>query len=149
METFFREIQIQDIPDLFYVRVRTDENNLSMEELESLGITGKSVKRKLQSSFAGFLCEIAGKVVGFAMGDKSTGELWVIAVLPEYIKRGIGTKLLSLLENWLEVSGCSEIWLTTDLDTSLRAYKFYLDNGWEDDYINDDLRYMKKRLTRS
>ena len=81
------------------------------------------------------------------MGDRITCEMWVIAVMPEYINQGIGTELLRLMERWLWGCGCKKIWLTTDNDKRLRAYSFYLKNDWEDDYIHDDLRYMKKIRT--
>lgn len=145
----YRPIEPADIPDLFAVRTATDENNLSREELTAMGITEESVLERLRQNHRGWLCEAHGRVVGFAMGDKSTGELWVIAVLPEFIGRGIGSRLLALVEEWLWSCGCDELWLTTDLDTKLRAYSFYRKHGWEDDRIEDGLRYMKKRKGRS
>jgi hypothetical protein len=81
----FRKIAPLDIPALFAVRVSTHENRLTLEELTALGITEESVKEKLSGSFHGWLCEADQRMVGFAMGDKSSGELWVIAVLPGYI----------------------------------------------------------------
>ncbi|AIQ62788.1 hypothetical protein PSTEL_06415 [Paenibacillus stellifer] len=62
----------------------------------------------------------------------------------EYINKGIGTGLLQLVENWLWESGSKALWLTTDVDTRLRAYSFYRKNGWEDDRLEDGLRYMVK-----
>jgi ribosomal protein S18 acetylase RimI-like enzyme len=74
--------------------------------------------------------------------------MWVIAVLPGHIGRGIGGALLEKAEAWLFSEGCSELWLTTDLDTRLRAYLFYKKHGWRDWKIENGLRYMKKmRLT--
>jgi ribosomal protein S18 acetylase RimI-like enzyme len=143
----FREITEDDIPDLFAVRVATHENALSREELSSLGITEESVRDKLRGSFRGWLCEVDHEVIGFAMGDRSTGELWVIAVLPECVGKGIGSRLLTLVENWLRESGCSRLWLTTDLDTTLKAYSFYRRHGWVDDRIADGIRYMVKTLS--
>jgi GNAT superfamily N-acetyltransferase len=140
----FREITTDDIPALFEVRTQTDENNFTREELLSLGIDYDSVRERLTTTCKGWLCETEGKVTGFAMGDRETGELWVIAVLPEYIKRGIGGRLLSLVEKWLFSKGCVRLWLTTDIDVELRAYSFYLHNGWHDDKIEDGLRYMYK-----
>jgi len=89
------------------------------------------------------------KVVGFSMGDKSTGEMWVIAVLPEYIGQGIGSVLLTAVERWLAESGCARLWLTTDIDTSLKAYAFYRKHGWVDDRAEKGLRYMTKNIQRS
>ncbi|MFZ6027588.1 MAG: GNAT family N-acetyltransferase [Chloroflexota bacterium] len=141
-----REITENDVPALFAVRVATHENRLTRAELTAMGITEASVKERLRGSFKGWLCEDGGRVVGFAMGDRSTGELWVIAVLPDYVGRGIGMALLQKVEQWLAASGCSRLWLTTDVDTSLRAYTFYLRQGWRDDRLEDGLRYMVKDM---
>ncbi len=140
----YREIRLSDIPALIDLRTRTDENCLSLEELLSLGINEDTVREKLSTNYKGWLCEIEDKIVGFAIGDKKTGEMWVIAVLPEYINQGIGTRLLILVEEWLFAQGCERLWLTTDIDTRLRAYSFYLKHGWVDDRIEDGIRYMSK-----
>jgi ribosomal protein S18 acetylase RimI-like enzyme len=139
-----REIELTDIPSLFQVRTATDENRLSMEQLAALAITPETVKEKLLGSFKGWLCEDEGRVVGFVMGDRSTGEMWVIAVLPGHIRQGIGSQLLARVENWLFSMGCAEIWLVTGLRTELRAYSFYRKHGWEDWKIEYKTRYMKK-----
>lgn len=140
-----REIEVRDIPALFAVRVATDENRLTREELTALGITEASVEAKLQETYRGWLAEEDGQVVGFAMGDRATGEMWVIAVLPTHLGRGIGTALLAAVERWLVASGCRELWLTTDVDPRLRAYRFYRNRGWEDWKLESGLRYMRKR----
>lgn len=145
-ELMYREITEADIPDLFVVRVQTHENRLTREELAALGITEESVREKMKGSFRGWLCEANGRMTGFAMGDRATGELWVIAVLPEYLGRGIGSALLRRVEGWLGACGCRQAWLTTDVDPALRAYTFYRQQGWEDDRIEDGMRYMKKML---
>ena len=88
-------------------------------------------------------------MVGFAIGDRSSGEMWVIAVLPGHIGRGIGGALLEKVEAWLFSEGCSELWLTTDVDTRLRAYSFYKKHGWTDWKIENGLRYMRKTSTHA
>jgi ribosomal protein S18 acetylase RimI-like enzyme len=147
LETIYREIKEIDIPAIFKVRISTDENNLSLSELESLGITEDSVLEKLRTTYKGWLSEVDGNVVGFTMGNNVTCEMWVIAVMPEYINLGIGTELLRLVEEWLWGCDCKKIWLTTDIDKKLRAYSFYIKNDWEDDYTDHDLRFMKKIRT--
>lgn len=142
----FREITAADVPALFAVRVATHENALSREELSRMGITEDSVRDKLRTTFRGWLCEDHREVVGFAMGDKSTGELWVIAVLPGYLGQGVGSRLLTTVESWLCENGCRRLWLTTDVDTKLRAYAFYRSHGWEDDRIDAGMRYMAKTV---
>lgn len=147
--TCYREITCSDIPALFAIRTATDENNLSLEQLKALGITEDSVRDKILGSYKGWLCEVDGQVVGFAMGDRTSGELWVIAVLPGHIRKGIGSRLIRQVEDWLWQSGCNELWLTTDVDTKLRAYSFYRKHGWDDSGIRGGLRYMKKARPHS
>ena len=142
-----REITEDDIPALFVVRVATHENQLSREQLAALNITEETVKARLRGTFKGWLCEVNAQVVGFAMGDRATGELWVIALLPEYIGQGIGSVLLRRVEDWLEANGCARLWLTTDVDPSLKAYRFYRQHGWRDDRIDHGLRYMVKDIS--
>ena len=140
-----RPIELADIPDLFRVRTATDENRLTLEELARLGVTEESVRQRLLGAFRGWLCEDRGSVVGFAIGDGSTGEMEVIAVLPSHIRRGIGGALLEKVEEWLFSKGCETLWLTTDLDTTLRAYRFYRKHGWTDWKIEGGNRFMSKK----
>jgi ribosomal protein S18 acetylase RimI-like enzyme len=144
--TKFREITVADVPALFHVRPRTRENALTREELQRLGITPQSVTESLGQSTRGWLCDDSGQVVAFAMADRATGEFLVIAVLPEYEGKGVGGKLMALAEEWLAASGCKRAWLTTDLDTALRAYGFYRKRGWTDWKIERGNRYMELRL---
>lgn len=143
----FREINADDVPALFYVRPRTRENALTLEELQRLGINAQSVTESLGRSTKGWLCDDAGQVVAFSMADHATGEFLVIAVLPEYEGKGVGGKLMSLAEEWLAASGCRRAWLSTDLDTTLRAYGFYRKRGWTDWKIENGNRYMDLRLS--
>ena len=141
----FREITEADVPELFVVRAATRENALSREQLAGLGITEASVRALMQRTHRGWLCEDNGRIVGFAMGNGETGEMWVIAILPEFWGRGIGGRLIDSVENWLWSLGHDETWLTTDKDTSLRAYGFYIHQGWSDSTIKNGCRYMIKR----
>ena len=141
-----REIVEADIPALFVVRPRTRENAMSVEELAGIGITPDSIRAAIAGSHRGWLYEEEGEVGGFAMGDAERAELTVMAMLPEYEGRGIGGQLLANVENWLAAKGCDRIWLTTDINPELRAYGFYLRQGWEDWKIDHGLRFMRKSL---
>ena len=141
-----RPIREADIPGLFAVRVATHESRLTREQLTAMGITEESVAVGLRGDRRGWLCEADDRVAGFAIGDRTTGELLVIAVLPGYIGRGIGSRLLRAVEAWLEASGCRRLWLTTDVDPALKAYGFYVRHGWLDDRIEGDTRYMSKTV---
>ncbi len=139
----YRPIEPDDMGAIFEVRVATWHNDNGAEELKQFGITPASVRAMLKTTHRGWLCEVDGRVVGFAMGDQSKGEMWVIAVLAEHEGRGIGRALLTRVEDWLFDQGHHEIWLTTDPDESYRAVGFYRHCSWHDWKIDGD-RFMKK-----
>ena len=97
----FREITFNDIPTIFDVRVATNENNFTYEELEARGITYHLLEDKLLSSCKGWLCEVNSEIIGFVIADKKTANIWALAVLPAHNNKLIGTKLLNLAEHWL------------------------------------------------
>ena len=140
----YREIQPDDMDAIFDVRVRTWHNPNGAAEMAQMGITHESVIALMQSSHRGWLAEENGEAVGFAMGDKTSGEMWVIAVLKEFEGRGVGRELLGRVENWLFAEGCDPLWLTTDVDENLRAVGFYRHLGWEDWKFEDGDRFMRK-----
>jgi GNAT superfamily N-acetyltransferase len=142
----FREITPVDVPALFVVRTATRENPYSLEALRAIGITEESVRAKLASVHRGWLAEVDGRIVGFAMGDSSSGELLVVAVLPEFEGRGLGRGLIERIQDWLWSHGWPELWLVTGPDTATRAFGFYRRLGWLDCGIKDGQRVMK--LTR-
>ena len=142
----FREISLDDIPAIFSIRLATDENKFTYEELVQHGISYESVKNKLSTTGKGWLCEIENREVGFVIADCSNGEIWLIAVLPEFINQKIGSKLLNLAENWLISKRHKTLWLITDPDKNLRAYTFYLKNGWYESKIENGILYMEKAV---
>jgi len=140
-----RPIKTADVPALIELRGRTRENAILPERLRALGITPESVARQLATTHRGWLCEEEGRIAGFAIGDGATGELWVIAVLPEFEGRGIGSRLLSLVEEWLWSLAWKEIWLWTSADERLRAFAFYTAQGWCKHELKDGNLYLRKR----
>ena len=140
----YREIEFSDIPSIFEVRIATWHNDRAVEQMTEWGITEGSVKSMLEiGSHRGWLCEIKDRVVGFSMGNRENGEMWVVAVLKEFEAMGIGRELMSLVEGWLWSQGWSEIWLTTDPDELVRAVGFYRAIGWRDWKIEGS-RYMRR-----
>lgn len=144
--TSFREIESDDMDAIFDVRVATWHNERGRDELTGMGITPESVRAMIADSHKGWLCEIDARPVGFAMGNRDTGEMWVITVLEAFEDRGIGRALLTRVEDWLGEEGWDQIWLTTDTDESLRAVGFYRHLGWSDWKIEEGDRFMRKQL---
>ncbi|MEM1112450.1 MAG: GNAT family N-acetyltransferase [Pseudomonadota bacterium] len=134
-----------DIRDAFSIRTSTLENALTLAELEEeYGLTPDSLDEAMNGSARGWIGEVEGKAVGFAMGDGDTGELTVIAVRPEFEGLGIGTQLLHKVESWLFSRGHRELWLLTTPDPNLRAYRLYVAKGWlaTGEIIDEDEKFV-------
>ncbi|UXY13714.1 GNAT family N-acetyltransferase [Chitiniphilus purpureus] len=126
-----RPTTVADLPELFRLRAQTRENALGPEYLATLGITPATAAASLvNGDTRGWLCEVDGRIVGFASGDRTSGEMLVLAVLPDFEGRGIGRRLLNEVVAWLQVCDCPRIWLTANPDPSGRAYGFYRRCGW-------------------
>ncbi len=132
MTQSFREMTAADLPAVFELRVSTIENAISLEELEKdYGITPESLAEAMKSDVRGWLCEADGRVVGFSMGDRSNGEVQVVAVLPGYERKGIGKGVLQRVQDWLYESGHEEVWLYANRDPNVRATGYYRNLGWQ------------------
>ena len=140
-----RLIKPEDLSVIIEVRASTRENSFSRAALRDLGITEESIAELLRTTHRGWLCEEEGRVVGFAIGDGKTGELWVIAVLPEFEGRGVGLRLIESVEEWLWSLGWLEIWLWTSADHQNRAFTFYSKGGWNVSETKGEILYMKKK----
>jgi ribosomal protein S18 acetylase RimI-like enzyme len=132
MDLRFRETRVTDVEQLFDVRAATRENPLSREALAELGITPESTAAALLSGrIRGWVCVHQSKIVGFCSGHLESCEVLVLAVLPEYERRGIGKQLLARTVDWLRSEGTSRIWLSASPDPLRRAYGFYRAQGWQ------------------
>ncbi len=145
MTLTYRQMETSDIPATLAVRLSTVENAVTMEELENdYGVTPQSMADGMASSAKGWLCEDGRKVVGFAMGDMSDGEVTVVAVRPGYEGRSIGKTLLAHVRDWLFGEGHEEIWLLANPDPDVRATGFYSKLGWtETGVMQEDDQVLK------
>lgn len=131
MEPVFRDARLADVEDLFSIRARTRENAITKEQLASIGITAQSLAEGMNSGrVAGRVCSEGSNVVAFCLGDTATGEVLVLAVLPEYERMGIGRRLLSCVVDRLRAAGCQTLWLAASANPHVRAYGFYRSLGW-------------------
>jgi ribosomal protein S18 acetylase RimI-like enzyme len=127
----YRAMTVDDIPAVLEVRFSTVENAITLEELETdYGITLATIAASMASDSRGWLCEDESKVVGFAMGDCTNGEVQVVAVRPGHEGRGIGKALLARVTDWLFAEGHEELWLGASPDPEVRATGFYRRLGW-------------------
>ena len=132
MDLEFRDTRVTDVDALFEVRASTRQNPLSCAELADLGITPGSTADGLQrGKIVGSVCTYQRRVVAFCSGDPQTGEILVLAVLPEYEGRGIGKQLLSRVVARLQHGGARRLWLAAAADPAVRAHGFYRALGWQ------------------
>ena len=131
MDLTFRETLPSDVGELFSVRARTRENPISSEQLAELGITPEVIAGHIAGGrIKGWVCSHESDLVGFCDGDGETGEVLVLAVLPEYEGRGVGSNLLAHVVEWLRSVGMNSLWLAASPDTATRAHGFYRSLGW-------------------
>jgi GNAT superfamily N-acetyltransferase len=130
-EFTIREAIESDIDALFEIRARTRENAIPRAYLESIGITAESWTASFGSDREKTWVCVAGETsVAFCGADARTGEVVVLAVLPEYEGRGIGRSLLGRAVAWLRSKGWRRLWLATNPDPNGRALGFYRSQGW-------------------
>ena len=127
-------MRIADIGATLELRQSTIENAITIEELaRDYNVTPEAIGAVMQTgNQAGWLCEAAGRVLGFAMGERSSGEVVVVAVHPDCERRGIGGAVLSRVQDWLFAVGHHRLWLRANPDPALRASGFYRRFGWVD-----------------
>ena len=121
-----RNATIADYEELHRVRMSVRENQL----LNPLKITFEDYAGMLEEHGAGWLCEVGGQVVGFAIADVASSSIWALFVLPSYEGKGIGRRLHDIMVNWcFDYASLEKLRLSTDPAT--RAEAFYLKAGWQ------------------
>ena len=130
-DLIFRPTFEYDIGPAFAIRASTRQNPVSIAQLAEWGITPESAwQRYASGEVCGWVCEDQGRIVAFGSGDLTTGEVLVLAVLPQYEGKSIGKTLLSLLIRTLHEKGCASLWLAASPEPKIRAHGFYRSQGW-------------------
>lgn len=70
----------------------------------------------------------ANEVLGFAAGNRETGNIWALFVHPDAEGQGIGKALHDMMIAWLFSTGLQQLNLSTGANT--RAQQFYERAGW-------------------
>ena len=82
--------------------------------------------------FVSFIAEVRGEIVGWALGGPNrdpalgfSGELFTIYLLPEYLRQGIGRKLISAVAGSLLASGFESmvVWVLAENRPARRFYE--------------------------
>lgn len=119
-----RPAHVADISGMQRVRMSVNENRLS----DPAKVQPHHYREMLRAG-CGWVCEMDGVIVAFAIPDAQRGAIWALFVEQAHERNGIGRRLLSTMVDWLFEAGHSSLWLTTDPNT--RAARFYEAAGWK------------------
>lgn len=120
-----------DATECLRLRGLTRENAISTERLASLGITAQSWASGIESgSLVGWVAIGQTKMAGYCFGDRTSGEVVVLALLPAFEGQGLGRSLLGRVTASLIAAGHSRLFLGCATDPVLRSYGFYRHLGW-------------------
>lgn len=122
---FFREAKPTDIDKMHTVRLAVQENRLS----DPNRIKPEDYTLRLTEQGKGWVCEVEGDILGFAIVDLQEASVWAMFVLPEQEGNFIGRMLHDMLVSWCFSRGIPKLTLNTAPGT--RAEKFYLKSGWQ------------------
>lgn len=124
MSARIRQALRADVPALQRVRASVREN-----QLVSTIILDDDVLQAIEVTGRGWVAEVAGQVVGFAVGNAQTGNIWALFLEPAHEGQGLGRQLHDTMLTWLWSQGLQKLHLSTEPGT--RAVHFYLAAGWQ------------------
>jgi len=124
MTSVLRQATAADIAAICVVRYAVRENTLRP------GIIGdEDIRREIEETGRGWVVEVDGRLVAFAIGNATNANLWALFVEPDAERRGHGRRLHDVMVEWLWSCGLQRLWLETGADT--RARGFYTALGWQ------------------
>jgi GNAT superfamily N-acetyltransferase len=103
--------------------------SVTENRLVSTALTENDYIVAIAQTGRGWVAEADGEVVGFAVGNAQTGNIWALFVEPRHEGNGYGRQLHDVMVDWLWEQGLDRLWLTTEPGT--RAERFYQQAGWE------------------
>jgi GNAT superfamily N-acetyltransferase len=123
-EYSFREATRSDIPAMKQIRDHVRENALA----SGFVIGETDYEQALFRDGKGWVCLRGHEIVGFSCGRTTYKDVWALFLHEDHECKGIGNKLMEMLENWMFSQGCGEIVLSTTPGT--RAERLYRRRGW-------------------
>jgi GNAT superfamily N-acetyltransferase len=112
-----------DVREIQRVRHSVRENRLI-----SGVISDEEVAVAIERTGKGWVVELEGRIIAFAIGNAGTSNIWVLFMEPEHERQGHGLRLHDETVNWVFSQGLKRLWLTTGQQT--RAQRFYEVAGW-------------------
>lgn len=139
-----RPARPSDVDAIFKVRTSVQENAVTYEELNEIGVTPAFVTQAIAANACTWVAEVDDEVVGFAMIDIESGCLFAVFVSPGHEGKGIGSCLIDVCERAL-FKEHEMIWLETE--NASRAAGLYRHLGWRRtmNIGNGDVRLEKRR----
>jgi GNAT superfamily N-acetyltransferase len=113
MPAVLRQADRGDLPDLFRVR-----HAVSEKRLPSLTLPDNQVIEALEATGRGWVIELDGVIVAFAIGDALTGSILALFVDPPHRGRGYGRRLYDTVVEWLWSQGHDRVWLNAEPETA-------------------------------
>lgn len=130
-DPIYRHAAPDDAAECIALRGRTRENAFTEAQLCALGITAESWRDGIRDGlFPGYICEVSGRMAGYCFGDAESGEIVVLAVLPEYEGAGLGKRLLQHVVDAFAAHGFTTLFLGCSTDPASRSHGFYRHLGW-------------------
>jgi GNAT superfamily N-acetyltransferase len=127
----FRPGRPEEAPEYVALRGQTRQNAFSEDRLRSVGVTAETWAAGIDSgSLPGHVCVVDGNVVGYCFGDRESGEIVVVAVLPEFEGLGVGREVLRRTADELVALGHRRLYLSCSPFPESRSYGFYRHLGW-------------------
>lgn len=106
MSAILRQAVRSDLPGLFRVRHAVSENRLFL-----LTMPDDQLIEALETTGRGWVIELDGVVVAFAIGDALTGGISALFVDPPHRGHGYGRRLHDTVVEWLWSQGHDRVWL--------------------------------------
>ncbi len=114
-----------DIAAMHAIRLSVRENQLS----DPGSVLPHHYQAFLADDGRGWVAEIEGRIVGFAVADRVHSSIWALFVEPAFEGQGVGRRLHWTMVEWLFETGSGQIRLSTSPNT--RAERFYRAAGWQ------------------
>ncbi|MGH8816306.1 N-acetyltransferase family protein [Achromobacter pestifer] len=139
MDITFRPAVADDAAACVTLRGMTRENAVTEAELADAGITSETWAAGIQEDlYPGFVALDGDKLAGYCFGHRDTGEIVVLALLPQYEGQGVGKTVLNLTADALRKRGHARLFLGCATDPAVRSYGFYRHLGWRSTGTLDD-----------
>jgi GNAT superfamily N-acetyltransferase len=133
MNTFnIRPAVAFDAPECVRLRGLTRENAVPVERLRAVGVTVESWAADIESNtLPGYVAlNESGAMAGYCFGERASGEVVVLALLPKYEGLGLGQQLLAKVVSLLRKAGHKRLFLGCSSDPAHRSHGFYRHLGW-------------------